>query len=237
MARLIVTLNNRVLSNHMVSAGHPITIGRHADNHITIDNMAVSAHHAKINFDGQSLAVTDLGSRNGTLVNNEKITRSPLTHQDWVSIGKHIIIVDLHESLSLQTSADQLIARSQAASDADQTMLLDREESQPGWLGFDYLSFLSANKEDFELSDQVVTIGKHPEADIRISGLRSLFAGSPSATLARLGDGYVLEPKGGRLKIKVNGTPIKTSARLNHQDIVAIGPVQFQIRFVRRPSH
>jgi pSer/pThr/pTyr-binding forkhead associated (FHA) protein len=236
MARLIVTLNNKVLGNHMVAADRPVTIGRHSDNHISIDNMAVSAHHAKISFDDQKLVVVDLGSRNGTLVNNEKITRCTLTHQDWVTIGKHIIIVDYYESLSLEATADQLIAGSEAASDADQTMLLDRIETQPTWTGFDYLSFLSANKEDFELTDQVVTIGKNPDADIRISGLRSFFAGSPSATIMKHSDGYILTPAGGRLKVMVNGSPIKDPAMLKHQDTVAIGPVQFQIRVVRRPS-
>lgn len=236
MARLILTLNNKVLGNQLVASAEPVTIGRSADNRIVIDNKAVSAHHAKINFDGQKLIITDLGSRNGTLVNNEKVARSPLTHQDWISIGKHIIIVDLHETLSLEANAEQLIARSTAASDAEQTIVLERETFQPTWLSFDYLSFLSAHKEDFELTDQVVAIGKNPDADIRLNGIRAWFAGTPSATIAKHGDSYTLTRRGGWLRVNVNGAPVESSRKLQHQDIIAVGPLQFQIRFVRRPS-
>lgn len=235
MARLIVTFNNKVLNNYMVASGRQITIGRHPDNHIVIDNMAVSAHHATARLDGQKLILSDLGSRNGTFVNNERIKQSHLAHQDWVTIGKHILIVDLHETLSLEATADKLMARSEKE-DADQTMILNREESQPSWVGFDYLSFLSTVREDYELSDKMVAIGKNQEADIRISGLWSMLAGTPSVTITKQHDDYFIEHVGGRLKPKINGTEVKGPTKLNHQDVIKIGPVEVQIRRVRRPS-
>lgn len=238
MARLIVTLNNRVLGNQSVAPGQPVTIGRGADNQIVVDNMLVSAHHAKVNFDGQKLIITDLGSRNGTLVNNEKITRAPLSHQDWITVGKHILIVDLHDSLSLSaTHAEQLIARAKAASDADQTIVLERDQAEPTWLSFDYLSFLSSRREDFELTDPVVAIGKNPDAHIRLTGLRSWLAGTPAATIEKKGAGYTLKRGNGWLQPKVNGAAVNTSHPLKHQDIITIGPLRCQLRIVRRPSH
>ena len=90
MARLILTFNNKVLSTHLLSPGQQITIGRHPNNPIVIDNLAVSAHHAAIRLDGQKLILTDMGSRNGTLVNNEPVTECQLAHQDWITVGKHI---------------------------------------------------------------------------------------------------------------------------------------------------
>ena len=235
MARLILTFNNKVLSNHQISPGQQLTIGRHPDNKIVIDNLAVSAHHATVRAEGLSLLLTDMGSRNGTYVNNERVEESQLAHQDWVSIGKHILIVDLHESLSLEATADQLMAASPDASNADQTMVLERKETQSSWVGFDYLSFLSSVREDYELTAKGVSIGKNADADIKITGFWSLFAGHPSATITKQRDDYILSYVHGHITPKVNGKTAKEPVKLSHQDIITIGPLKVQIRFVRRP--
>ncbi|MDA8140704.1 MAG: FHA domain-containing protein [Desulfobacteraceae bacterium] len=235
MARFILTLNNKVLGSFKVSEGQELAIGRQADNQIVIDNMAVSAHHARVRLENNKLTLTDLGSRNGTLVNNQKISKSILAHQDWVTIGKHILIVDLHESLSLETTMHDLMSKSQAES-SDQTMVLDRQSAQTSWVGFDYLSFLSSVRDDFELTGKDVSIGKNPEADIRVTGMFSFLAGTPSATISKKRDDFVLEHIGGKFKTRVNGTAIKTPTQLKHQDVIKVGPVELQIRRVRRPS-
>lgn len=235
MARLILTLNNRVLGSYKVTEGQQLSIGRSPNCQVVIENMAVSSSHARVSLEDGKLIITDMGSRNGTLVNNQKIKESVLAHQDWVTIGKHILIVDLHESLSLESTANNLMALSEKEN-GDQTMILDRESAQTSWVGFDYLSFLSSVREDFELSDKVVAIGRNHDADIRITGMWSLLAGSPSATITKQQDDYFLEHTGGRLKAKINGSEIKEPTRLKHQDIIKVGPVQVQIRRVRRPS-
>lgn len=236
MARLILTINNKVLSNHKVAPGKRLTIGRHPDNHICIDHLSVSARHAAVRLDDQQLILTDLRSRNGTFVNDERITECQLAHQDWITIGKHICIVDLYDSLSLESAEKELKAFSSAKLDANQTMVLDRDEFQPGWLGFDYLSFLNAGREDIELTDRAVTIGKNKDADIKVGGFRAVLAGEPSATITKTNDDYILEHVGGKLKPRINGKAIQGPTRLSHQDIIKIGPVEVQIRSVRRPS-
>jgi pSer/pThr/pTyr-binding forkhead associated (FHA) protein len=236
MARLILTFNNKVLSTHLLSPGQQITIGRHPNNPIVIDNLAVSARHAAIRLDGQKLTLTDMGSRNGTLVNNEPVTECQLAHQDWITVGKHILIVDLHESLSLEATAHELMAHSTAMMEADQTMMIEREDVQAKWLGFDYLSFLSGGREDFELGDHAVAIGKNRDADIKIKGVWALLAGGPSATITKKHDNYFLGYAGGMIKPKVNGNTVTGSTKLNHEDIIKVGPVELQIRLVRRPS-
>jgi pSer/pThr/pTyr-binding forkhead associated (FHA) protein len=236
MARLVLTLNNKVLSSHKVEPGMKLTIGRHVDNHIRIDHLSVSAHHAAVRLNDQELVLTDLGSRNGTFVNDERVTECRLAHQDWIAIGKHICIVDLHDSLSLESTQKELKARSSALLEANQTIVLDRETSQSGWLGFDYLSFMTAGRQDYELTDRKVTIGKNRQADIRIGGLWSLLAGKPSATITKTNEEYILEHVNGMLKPRVNGMTIQGPTKLNHQDIIKVGPVEVQIRCVRRPS-
>ncbi len=73
---------------------HPVTIGRGPDNDIHIDNLAVSTHHAKIYKDAGRVIIEDLGSLNGTLLNNQRITKSFLKMGDKVLIGKHHILLD-----------------------------------------------------------------------------------------------------------------------------------------------
>jgi len=236
MARLILSLNNKVLNNFTIAQGQQMNIGRHKDNHIVIDNMAVSGHHAMVRLDGKKLIVTDLGSRNGTYINNEKITESQVAHQDWITIGKHILIVDLHESLSLEASARELMAAQQQENFGDQTMVLTQEETQSKWVGFDYLSFLSAVRDDLELSRNEVSIGKNPDAQIKITGMWAILAGTPSATITKQQEDYFINYIGGMLKPKVNGAEVKGPTKLNHQDIIKVGPVEVQIRRVRRPS-
>jgi pSer/pThr/pTyr-binding forkhead associated (FHA) protein len=52
-------------------------LGRSADNAICLDDPLVSAHHARISFAGGQWLVEDMGSRNGTLVNELRV-ESPI---------------------------------------------------------------------------------------------------------------------------------------------------------------
>ena len=65
-----------------------IRIGRTPDNDITLPDLNVSRHHAELrrNPDG-SWELVDVGSHGGTFVNGKRITRTPLTEQDTISIG------------------------------------------------------------------------------------------------------------------------------------------------------
>ena len=67
------------------------TIGRKPDNDISIDNQAISGHHAVVRKEGDALLIEDLGSLNGTYVNIQKITKIELFHGDVILIGVHTL--------------------------------------------------------------------------------------------------------------------------------------------------
>jgi len=161
---------------------------------MVIEHPSVSGKHAKIRQANSGLFIADLGSTNGTFVNEDKIVDCQLAHQDWVNIGKHILIVDLYETLSLEATVQMLMAGSSVSEDAQGTLMLDIESSgQPQRAQLDYLSFLSTDQPDMELSSKQITIGKNSDADIVITGFWGLFAGQPSATINKRSGNYVLD--------------------------------------------
>ena len=63
-------------------------IGRGKDNDIVIDDETVSYHHVQISYDGIRFFILDLDSKNGTYVNNRRITdEKQLFLSDSVKIG------------------------------------------------------------------------------------------------------------------------------------------------------
>ncbi len=68
----------------------PLTIGRLADNRVVVGDPKASSHHAEIRATGQGYSIVDLGSTNGTFVNNQRIERNTprsLANGDRIRIG------------------------------------------------------------------------------------------------------------------------------------------------------
>ena len=66
----------------------PLTIGREAGNDIALSDKSVSRLHAEIFLKEDKLFIKDLGSNNGTYINNQEIKSSVLSNNDMVRLGK-----------------------------------------------------------------------------------------------------------------------------------------------------
>lgn len=88
MIKLTLTLDGVKLNEYVLDK-HRVTLGRTPQNDIQLENLGISSNHAAIVRDGDSWAVEDLGSKNGTTVNGERITRQPLKHGDIIGIIKY----------------------------------------------------------------------------------------------------------------------------------------------------
>lgn len=64
-----------------------LTVGRQEGCDIHIDDNSVSRRHAIVQAEADGFYATDLGSTNGTFVNNEKITRCKLKDGDHLGVG------------------------------------------------------------------------------------------------------------------------------------------------------
>src|SRR5215470_17567219 len=70
--------------------GAAVVIGRGADADILIDDHSVSRRHARIQPTCEGHAAVDLGSTNGTYVNNVPAEAQPLRDGDYLRVGNCI---------------------------------------------------------------------------------------------------------------------------------------------------
>lgn len=229
MARLILMFNKQVVKEYSLQK-ESVTIGRNEDNTITVDNLAVSGYHARIDAAGSDYILTDLQSTNGTFVNDNKVVSHKLSHGDNVAIGKHII-------LFVGTGQEASIPGSGKKMDMDKTMMLDTAKQkellakQKGAMAaaqktkkIGVISFIEgSDREDIELTKKLTKIGKADTSEIRLSGF---FMPATAATISRRPSGYVITTMGG--KLKVNGEVLRDNAPLKEFDTIEIGKIKMQ---------
>jgi pSer/pThr/pTyr-binding forkhead associated (FHA) protein len=71
-----------------------VTIGRASESAIFLDDVTVSRKHARIEKSAEGFIFTDLGSLNGSYINNESVSQKRLDLGDEIQIGKfHLLFV------------------------------------------------------------------------------------------------------------------------------------------------
>lgn len=88
-ARLIDTTTNRTYD----LASARLLMGRESKNDIVVQDINASRTHAELRFEPQGVwVITDLGSTNGTFVNDRQIASQPLTNGDRITIGMTVYV-------------------------------------------------------------------------------------------------------------------------------------------------
>lgn len=72
--------------------GDHISVGRVPDNDIQLDDFTVSRQHAVFVKQGEAWLVRDLGSLNGTYVNNARVDESVVEHGDALQIERFHLV-------------------------------------------------------------------------------------------------------------------------------------------------
>ena len=65
-----------------------VTVGKASDNNIVIDDPSISGHHCEFQGNAIGFKLSDLGSTNGTFVNDKRVTSHDLVDNDNVKLGK-----------------------------------------------------------------------------------------------------------------------------------------------------
>jgi pSer/pThr/pTyr-binding forkhead associated (FHA) protein len=96
MLKILLTLKGKDLKT-LETDKSEITIGRNENNDIQINNLGASKKHARIVKQNGKYIIEDLNSTNGTLLNNESISKARLKSKDVVTIGKHNLLISIQE--------------------------------------------------------------------------------------------------------------------------------------------
>lgn len=100
----LVFLSGELIAVPIPLEREEVILGRALEADVRINDTKVSRRHAKINQvvtdkDQVEYVLTDFGSRNGTLVNGQKVTREVLQNGDKITIGEHILRFDLLDEI------------------------------------------------------------------------------------------------------------------------------------------
>ena len=93
-------------SRTLVIDGRPLTIGRAPDNGLVLVDSRASRHHARLYGRRGALLLADLGSTNGSWVNDRRIDEMALGEGDQIRIGDTILVVESVEPVDSGESAE-----------------------------------------------------------------------------------------------------------------------------------
>ncbi len=81
-----------------------LTIGRHLENDLVIQNQYISRQHAAIQYENGEFVIYDQGARSGIFVNNKRITRCVLCSGDMITLA-NVQIMFVHDQSQLKRVA------------------------------------------------------------------------------------------------------------------------------------
>jgi len=212
-ATLLIKLHEKS-SQELELTSDSFAIGRKSDNDLTIEDPAVSGHHARITKIHAVYFIEDMKSTNGTFVNDKRIERHQLRDTDVVTIGRHRLIFRDGSAVSIAPPA--------ATADFDKTVVLTGQAARPDTATPPAsLHVLSGktDRQEYLLNKQVSVIGSHAEATIKLIGW---FAPSTAAMLTRRQDKYYATPARNGKKLLVNGQEIAGEAELRDKDRIEV---------------
>lgn len=112
MSKLTIQRDGKVFGVYTIKPGRSVSIGRKKGNNIIIDNPAISSSHAKLDYLEEGFLLSDLRSKNGTMVNGEPVDTSRwLKDGDVISIGRYMLVfsMDKNEVLNIVADAEDLM--------------------------------------------------------------------------------------------------------------------------------
>jgi pSer/pThr/pTyr-binding forkhead associated (FHA) protein len=248
MAKLCLKFEQTVLKEVTLAQG-TLTIGRLPDNNLQIDNLAVSGHHAKVYWEQDHYAVEDLGSLNGTYVNNQRVGKATLKDGDQVTIGKHL--VQFKDEGQKAPAAKVEEKAGPVAPKLEATVVLDTKKAKEmiaagaeagpgaGPLGLskpavtttpakEHIGILNVlegrtDQPQYVLTGKMTMIGKSNMASIRLKGF---FAPKTAALISKRDNKYFIAASDKNIRIRINGADVAGQHELKEGDIVEVAGVK-----------
>jgi len=224
MAKLILQFKGANIKEFLLEKT-AITIGRDPKNDIVIDNLAVSRFHTKITQQGNNYFVEDLQSGNGTFLNEQRVEKEILKHNDAITVGKHTLVF-MYDPVFPTTELGEA-----ATSLLEETVIVSSESpygraEAEGALSAHLVRLASGSQpQSIPLTKLVTLGGKSAQADIK---LRGFFVGEVAFSISKTPRGFVISHAGGRRRTRVNGEAVERQRELLEGDIITVGPTKFR---------
>jgi len=238
MPRLIVSYDQNIKAEYKIEKVRTV-IGRSKNCDIRLDDVAASGKHAEVVTVGNDAFVHDLGSTNGTYVNNLLTKRCALNDGDLIGVGNHVIafrseqyadtVPDFEKTMVIQTglrqhAQEELKAELTAIEKAEaREKIAGAVEPRPG-TPVGRLEILNGSLigRQFELTKPIVTLGR---------------PGIQAAVISRRPKGYYLTHVAGaggdQAYPIVNGQATgPTAYALNDKDVIELAGVQMEFRLL-----
>jgi len=238
MPKLLLKFNAAVIKE-IAMEKESISIGRKADNDICIDNPAISGHHCRLTLEGGGYYVEDLESTNGTFVNEKRIKKSGLHHNDVVGLAKHAVVF-LNEA-ELETAPQPSSDATMVIAPQKQAELIAASAAAAKPVAADKAAWLRVikgavdNASEHELKGMSTYIGKSDRVQVQIKG-SGLFGSAPevAASVHRKPEGYILVAVTEGYPV-VNGSKVTGSVVLKEGDMIDCGSTTMMFEF-REPA-
>jgi len=207
MGKLVIKFQGKLVGEVSLKLGET-KIGRKPGCDVVLDETIVSGEHAVIRTVGMKATIQDLGSKNGTFIENQRVTQHELRHGETIVIGSHSLMYRDDPNLDARA--------------------LDKRQAPPAAAGeahnvtTELVSFAQLLAVDGKDKGKRVPIVKET---ITIDN-----PGKSPARISRTPDGYLLEPAAvGPGEPKINDKPIPPGGHfLDDGDIIEVAGTRFR---------
>jgi pSer/pThr/pTyr-binding forkhead associated (FHA) protein len=227
MPKLLLKFNAAVIKE-VAMEKESVSIGRKPDNDIVIDNPAISGHHCKLTMEGGGYYVEDLESTNGTFVNEKRIKKSGLHHNDVVGLAKHAVVFLNEAELAADSAPKPSSDATMVLTPQKQAELVAASSAAAKPAGAEKSAWLrilkgAVDTGEHELKGMSTYIGKSDRVQIQIKG-SGLFGSAPevAASVHRKPEGYMLVAVTEGYPV-VNGAKVAGSVVLKEGDMIECG--------------
>ena len=211
LAKLIWTHpQTGVQQEYLLAEGATVTIGRSANNDIHIPEQHVSRQHAVITYRDGVFMITDMGSANGTFVNDQQITEPfPLFSNDVIRLYVPTLVFSAVDE-NAQHKTDREIVKAQLQQKTGQCKLVITNGPQEGHVIPLLLNSLrvgrATSKADWEICLQDPSVSR------------------PHAKLELLDNVWIVYDLGSANGTLINGTMVNEKGRaLRDGDVLTFG--------------
>lgn len=205
MGKLVIKFQGRLVGEVNLKLGDT-KIGRKPGCDIVLDDKAVSGEHAVVKTVGLKSTVEDLGSTNGTFVENHRVKEHELQHGESIVIGGHTLLYRADLNFEAPVLGKQPAAAAPSVSQEKTTVIS----------GFASLLALDGKNKGKRLplvkeTVQIANPGKNP------------------ARIIRTTNGYVMHASVGPGEPRINDKPVPEGGKLlENGDVIDVAGAKLQ---------